>query len=239
MLPDLVQDVPRQLDVATVRAGGSRRFHLGFRSAVENRGTGPLDIVARRASREERVLVASQLVSYADGSVVERPGIGRVVYVRHRDHQHFHFLGFETYELRSLSSPSRVRRDRKTGFCLGDRYNVGTFGSIFEPRNPVYTTNCARGMPDRLEVKEGISVGYGDDYPAHLEGQFVNLSRLPAGRYDLVHRVNVANRIQEGAAENNASSLHVRLSWPNGTSRKPRIRVLATCPGRPTCGPSR
>ena len=64
-----------------------------------------------------------------------------------------------------------------------------------------------------LGIQEGISVGYGDDYPANLEGQYLRLSGLAAGRYVLVHRVNGARHLQELDYRNNAASLLLQLRW--------------------------
>jgi len=81
----------------------------------------------------------------------------------------------------------------------------------------------------------GISVGYGDDYHAYLEGQSIAVTGLPAGRYELVHRVNGNGRLRETRYSNNAASVLVRLSWPNGSDDRPRVEVLKRCPGRERC----
>ena len=52
------------------------------------------------------------------------PGVGKVRYVVSPDHRHWHLLGFDHYALRRPGSRAPVVRDRKTGFCLGDRYAV-------------------------------------------------------------------------------------------------------------------
>jgi hypothetical protein len=75
-------------------------------------------------------------------------------------------------------------------------------------------------------------VGYGDDYPSNLEGQSLRLTGLAAGRYLLVHRVNVGRRLRETEYGNNASSLLLRLRWRAGS---PRLRVLRRCPDTERC----
>jgi Lysyl oxidase len=97
---------------------------------------------------------------------------------------------------------------------------------------PRYTGRCGLGAAGRLRLVEGISVGYGDDYPANLEGQSLPLSGLAAGRYLLVHRVNVRRRLRETDYGNNASSLLFRLRWRAGI---PRVRVLRGCPDSERC----
>jgi hypothetical protein len=69
-------------------------------------------------------------------------------------------------------------------------------------------------------LREGISVGYGDDYDAHLEGQEIDITGLPPGRYLLVHTVNPDRSLAE-------------LSYENNTSRA-LIRIARDARGRPT-----
>ena len=78
-------------------------------------------------------------------------------------------------------------------------------------------------------VREGISPGYGDDYDPLLEGQYVDVTGLPAGRYELVHRVNADRRLRESDYRNNAASIVLDLSWPRGVAHEPAIDVVARC----------
>jgi Lysyl oxidase len=125
-----------------------------------------------------------------------------------------------------------VVADRKSGFCLGDRYAVRTRVVPAKPVEPVYRSRCGLDQPGRFSVREGISPGYGDNYAANLEGQYLPLGRLRPGRHILVHRVNADRRMLESSYDNNASSLLLRLRLRGG---EPRIRVLAVCPGSEHC----
>jgi hypothetical protein len=227
-LPDLVQELPSGLDVSS---SGSR-WRLGFDSAVGNAGDGPLRIVGARPSRSVRGMSADQLVERAGGGGPERvPGVGRLRYVRASDHQHWHLLGFERYELRRVGARGVLVRDRKSGFCLGDRYDLpGELAA--KPSRPAYESRCGLRRPRLLDLEQGISVGYGDDYPAHLEGQWLALDGLRSGRYVLVHRVDVERRLRERTRANNAASVLVSLRWRGG---RPRVRVLKRCPGSGRC----
>jgi hypothetical protein len=222
LLPDLVQEAPARL-VVTHAAGG---YRLGFRSAVRNLGAGPLVITGRRPDRSLDTMVADQVVEQADGPARVSAGVGRLRYVVSPDHRHWHLLGFERYTLERPGGRVVVR-DRKTGFCLGDRYQAAASAA---PKR--YTSRCGLGQPARLGIEEGISVGRGDAYAANLEGQYLPLDGLPAGSYRLVHRVNADGRLREQRADNNASSLRLSLRWRRGV---PRIRVLASCPDRADC----
>ena len=173
-------------------------------------------------------MTADQLIQGADA----RRAVGRLRYVHSDDHEHWHLLGFERYELRRAAGGATRATDRKTGFCLGDRYRTDSTALPAAPPAPRYTSRCSLGQPDRLRLVEGISVGYGDDYRAKLEGQSVRLTGLAADRYVLVHRVNVSRRLRETDYSNNASSLLLRLHWRAGA---PRLRVLRLCPDSERC----
>jgi hypothetical protein len=228
LLPDLDQEMPTELEIT--RSG--KQWRLGFRSAVRNIGNGPLIIDGRRPSRDQRAMTADQVLEHSGGPSTLVPDAARLQYVKSPDHKHWHLLGFERYELRRPGGGPVVARDRKTGFCLGDRYEVTTRELPAKAPEPVYTSRCGLDRPGLLGIREGISVGYGDDYQANLEGQWLPLSGLRAGRYLLVHRVNAHGRLQELTYDNNASSLLVRLRWHRGT---PQMRVLEVCPTTAEC----
>jgi hypothetical protein len=228
LLPDLDQEPPSGL----LLASSPRGWQLGFASAVRNVGAGPLIIDGHRISRTEETMTAEQLIRRTAGSPEVVHGAGRLRYTRSPDHQHWHLLHFDRYELRRPGGRRAVVRDRKSGFCLGDRYGVADPAPAAKPPEPVYRSRCGLERPGLQGVREGISVGYGDDYTANLEGQYLRLSGLRAGRYLLVHRANADRRLLESSYANNASSLLLRLRWRRGT---PRIGILAVCPDAARC----
>jgi hypothetical protein len=237
VLPNLVQMAPSELSVDRDFVRGRYAFHLGFRSATENWGPGPLTVRGTRKSGTVPTMRVQQLVAQDGGGTRTVGGIGVMRYVVHRDHQHWHYLRFASYEVRRLSAGRRARRrDRKTGFCLGDRYQapggerMPGFGAF-----PPHTGRCGLRRPDLLEMIEGITPGWGDDYHAHIEGQFVDITGFPAGRYLLLHRANPTGALVETDTRDNAASAVLRLSWPRGHKRRPRIRVLRRCGARAGC----
>ena len=236
MLPDLDQVAPYRLDGNTRSGPRGQRFLLGFGSAVVNIGRGPLLVEGRRGSRRTKLMIAAQLVRWSNGSTTRQPRVGRLRYVHSADHSHWHLMRFERYELRRASDGVLVRPDRKTGFCLGDRFDRDPDKRLeHEPAKAVWTHRCGVRKPRLLRVREGISVGFGDDYDPHVEGQYVELTNLPPGRYELVHRVNADRRLRETNYGNNASSLLFELRWPRGTTGSPSIDVLARCPDTDRC----
>ena len=221
LLPDLVQEPPSDLSVAPA---GDGEWVLGFRSAVRNEGAGPLVIHGRRASRDDPTMTGEQLVRRPRGGFARRPRVGELRYVRAADHRHWHLEGFQRYALRGLApGAGPPRRDRKTGFCLGDRYRT-------RPDERVrFARQCGLDRPDLLRVREGSSPGFGDAYAGHVEGQVVGISGLPAGPYALEHRVNADRRLAEERYDNDASCLLIDLAWPRGPGRAPRIAAHGPC----------
>ena len=237
LLPDLDQEPPGALTGKTRTTRDGRRFRLGFASSVANEGKGPLIVRGRRASTREPVMRAVQEIRRSDGSRRRAGVAGTIRYVHSETHQHWHLVPFDQYELRRASDYVSVRPDRKTGFCLGDRYDRNEGVRLpNEPPTKVWRTRCGQRRKDLLTIVEGISVGYADNYQPQLEGQFFDVTGLAAGRYVLVHHVNPDRRLLESDYDNNAASLLFELRWPRGFAASPSIRVIERCAETPRCG---
>jgi hypothetical protein len=210
-LPDLDQAPPQGLSV--VQRHG--RLLLIFGSAVDNVGPGELVVVARRV---RGVMRTWQMVG--DRNYLLRTSLR---YVHSETHEHWHFPAFERYELRRLDG-TLVGRDHKTGFCLRDAYETRALN-----RKPVWTGECARRKPHALSVRQGISVGFGDDYVPEKEGQSIDVTGLPPGRYVLVHTANPDRALRERSYANNAASALIEL-------RGRSVELLRRCPDSARCG---
>jgi hypothetical protein len=210
LLPDLDQEIASQLRVVA-DPSGVHSYRIGFQSAVRNVGAGPLLIRGRRQWPSTPTMDADQVVQRADGSTGVIGRVGSLRYVSSSDHQHWHYVGFDRYELRRAGNVAEV---------------AGAAPA------PVYVGRCGLGQTELLEIEEGISVGYGDKYQAFLEYQDLSLTGLADGRYVLVHRVNVDRRIRELSYANNASSLLLDLRWRDGI---PYLSLLRVCPDTARC----
>ena len=193
-LPDLVQRPPASIVLHNGR--------LAFTSQIDNVGEGPLEIVARR----DTGMRADQVVYLRGGGTRVYPGVGRLRYVHSADHQHFHLLGFERYEL--WRGRQLLVRDRKTGFCLYDRISV--VGKKRTP--PQYLRECGKNKPRAGFVREGISPSHGDAYDPWLEGQSLDVRGIPPGVYTLVQRVNVGHLLRESRYDNDVARVRIRLT---------------------------
>src|SRR5262249_19319873 len=80
---------------------------------------------------------------------------------------HFHFRDPADYELRGPRGT--VAFGHKQAFCIRDSlpYGAGRSGG--------YTCDF-----------QGLSPGWGDDYPATLDGQWIDVTGVPAGDYEVV-----------------------------------------------------
>jgi lysyl oxidase/WD40 repeat protein len=223
LLPDLDQRAPHRLGVARI-AG---RWRLGFASAVDNVGAGPLWL---RGSRRGRVMQTTQLVRIHKGGIERHSDAGTMRYTWSSTHSHWHYLRFAGYELRRASDFALVGRDRKTGFCLADHYG---HARRVRPRAPVFLGNCGSGAPGRRSLEQGSSRGYTDRYLPHIHGQNVDLTGVPAGVYVLVHRANPDGLLRERRFDNNAASARIRLTRSRGGV--PTVRVLRSCEAKERC----
>jgi hypothetical protein len=199
-------------------------------SNVTNVGRGPLIVGGSRSSTADPTMTARQFVARSDGSIAPGVKIGELRFVSTPTHNHWHYLGFEKYSLRSAATGKLVSPSRKTGFCLTDSAHDASDAPLpGESDQPEFTQRCGLNQPDLLQVSEGISVGWTDVYDPLREGQYVDLTHVPAGRYVLVHQVNVDKGIHELDRTNNAASRLIQLSWPDGRGAKPQVKSLAAC----------
>jgi hypothetical protein len=236
LLPDLYNEAPYGLTVEGFRSpDGGATYHLGFGSRVYNEGRGPLRIEGSRPSTEVPEMNATQVVANSNGSETRRPGIGAMRYVDSKTHRHWHYLRFNTYELRGLDG-KLVGTDRKTGFCLGDRSVAHEALTLRgQPSTPVFKSGCGYDSPELLTMTEGISVNYADSYDAQLEGQFVDMTGVPAGRYLIVNHVNADRKLVESDYSDNRATALVEVSYPGGPTVPPAVVLLDRCPGSAKC----
>ena len=235
-LPDIDPTAPTGL---RVRPDGSGGFQLSFDATFDNVGAGPLHIDGRRLNNSGRML-ADQVIARSDRSTKLNPGVGELQFVESEDHRHWHFFRFMRYELIRPPNGAVVAPDQKTGFCIGDRYNTDPgvrlpgeppMPGVFDA--PPNNDWCGRDDPDRLSLTMGLSVGYGDNYLAFLDGQSIDVTSVPEGSYYLVHRVNAD--VRESDYSNNAASVLLELRWPNGLDDPPTVKVLVSCPDTARC----
>jgi hypothetical protein len=224
LLPDLNPRAPTHLVIS--HAAG--RYRLGFASAVDNVGAGPLWLRGIRSNG--LTMRGLQLVRMRGGGTETHAEAGTFRYTASPTHSHWHLLDFVRYELRRPSGFRLLVRDRKTGFCLGDHYG---HARRVRPVRPFFRGNCGKGDRTLRSVDQGSSRGYTDRYSAHVHGQDVDLTGVPNGVYMLVHRANPDRLLRERRYDNNASSVRIRIVRRSRAA--PTVRVLRTCEDRERC----
>ncbi|XVV01128.1 lysyl oxidase family protein [Actinosynnema sp. CA-248983] len=253
----LVED-PLAANGACLAAGPAGAVRLRFTTSADNVGDGPLVIYAQRSAEESTMRVRQAFQSSVDRSI---PGSfaeaqhdlpATVYYEPAATHEHWHLLDFEHFMLRTPDGVT-LANDRKNGFCLGDRYATRDARDL--PARPQDLSSpegrlatflrenmCKRREPGALDVKQGISVGSGDDYDYEVDFQWLDLTGVPSGVYDVVNVVNADRSLVEKSYGNNASSISISLQWPGGAtapppviSAPPKVRILRSCPGSERC----
>ncbi len=235
----------------------AKAVRLRFTSAEENVGDGPLLLYGRRDStRQETMTVRQALRKGTDGSIPDSyPAAQRATgaftyYEPALAHQHWHLMNFEHFALVSRQGKTVVT-DRKNGFCLGDRFEVhdagrlagvpGDTGPDADLAATLRENMCRHHEPTALDVLEGISVGSGDDYKFTVDFQWLDITRVPTGTYDLVNTVNADRTLLETNYRNNSSAVALSISWPQGMPKDgtvpaaPIVKLLRSCPGQPRC----
>jgi hypothetical protein len=242
-----------------VEAGDIRAVRLRFTTSVDNIGDGPFLVHAHRASTvQSRMAVRQAVQSGVDGpipmtfSAAQHRTTTWSYYEPAAAHEHWHLMGFEYFQLRTPTGETVVT-DRKNGFCLGDRYTIVDAGSLshLPGDRGTYTGElahrldghkCEHHNPEALDVFFGISVGKGDDYKYRVEYQWLDLTAVASGVYDVVTVANPDRQLLEKDYDNNASSMAVSVQWPNRAAhapaqitRPPVVKLLRSCPGKISC----
>jgi len=232
LLPDLAQGTPTGVDTVLDTSTATPQPRLVFDSTIGNVGEGPLILVGRRTPGQS-AMTAHQVIRRSDGSKrVLRKVAGVLRFVQASDHQHWHLMGIDRYELWTGNASERLRRDRKQGFCLGDRYQLSANRPIpHQPRKPGYPGYCGKSRPELTRMTEGITVGWGDNYPANIEGQYIDITGIAPGRYLLVHRIRMGGLL-ESYPYNDVSCVAITLSAPPAADQPPAVTAS---PDRAPC----
>lgn len=181
--------------VANVDTGNPE---LRFAATSWNTGSGPLELIAGPTGPAGQDVY--QRVFYKNGSYLDYLA---GTYVWHPEHSHFHFQEYALYTLRPVNAPGASQRQAyKTSFCVMDTTKVDARLSG-APRRAVYST-CSAAV-------QGMSVGWGDTYGAHLAGQAIDLTGNPDGLYELTADFDPANQILESNDSDNTACVLLQV----------------------------
>jgi hypothetical protein len=199
---------------------------LRFTTSIGNLGEGPLEVrvsfenATRAVARSAGAPVDAQftqVIHRADGSTREVPaGQGQF----HPAHGHFHKEGVAAFTLYAYDPGNGTRTDLareagKSSWCLVDMGLVAPdAGPVTTPagypiegsRNPQTRSNCAAATPTR-DMVTGVSRGWYDMYEWNQPDQYVEVTDLPDGTYELVTAADSEGRLVETDPSNNAAGV--------------------------------
>ncbi len=230
LLPDLDQQAPS--GILVLRVGD--RTKLGFTSAVDNIGDGPIHIRGTRLGAA-RIMRADQLIHHGRERRASYPRSELSPTSRIRRISTGTSSRTSPYELRRADDDTFVARDGKSGFCLLDRWGHALRRPGIVPGPPRFVGDCAALQPEARRVDEGSSVGYTDRYPGFFHGQDIDITGLQPGLYVLVHRANPQRRIRELRYTNDDASALIRISPVNPATGAPMATIVRRCPSSDRC----
>lgn len=112
-------------------------------------------------------------------------------------HGHFHFNGFASYALLDLAG-NVVRTGQKQAYCMEDTVQVDKGPGVA----------CAKKYDCETQ---GIQKGWSDLYGNALDCQWLDVTGVPAGNYQLSVTVNPARAFEEGSFDNNTTTVPVTV----------------------------
>jgi hypothetical protein len=144
--------------------------------------------------------------------MIEPPNQGEFVYSA--CHMHYHFTSFARYELRQPGTTTVVAPGAKRSFCVEDTLQVDSAA-------PVEKKYCCSVACANLQ---GVQVGWGDLYPSTLPCQWIDITGVAPGDYDLCVFLNTEGLLAENPdPAGNQACVPVTLSAPAGPA--PRVGV--------------
>ncbi|TAK04600.1 hypothetical protein EPO33_01240 [Patescibacteria group bacterium] len=216
VLPDLAPLAMR--DIRLGKRDG--RTILRFSSLFVNKGGGPLELLAKHGivPTADEVVETHEHIERADG-VFRDVAVGTFMW--HEIHRHYHYNDFGDYklELVRLAPGVEVRAvppavTQKTTFCMRDDVPV-SLDLDGAPLRKRFTV-CGKD-------RQGVSVGWADNYPSTLPDQYIDIQDFPAGTYRLSFVVDPQRRFVETRYDNNASAVLLTIDPKKGA-----VKVLAS-----------
>ena len=180
---------------------------LRFSAVIVNVGPGPFQAWGDTGPGGEPSVV--QQIRMTSGVFADHP-TNALMYWSGDGHNHWHVRDLEQYVLESQNGQTR-RYGEKHGFCFWDNYRYDTTLPDY-PSDAFYTgSNSCRTLTDGT-VLMGLSIGWGDRYPATIVDQYINISGLPAGEYTVTATADWANWFAETDENNNSTTARIRIN---------------------------
>jgi hypothetical protein len=153
-----------------------------------------------------------QRIHSTDGSFEDAPVAGAAF---HPTHAHFHYQDLAVFTLYSYDLATHARGEEvaqtgKSGFCF---YDMGLVLPDHVGTTPPLMADEANCFLDPEEDwVTGVSPGWFDRYWTTLSDQYVEVTGLPDGIYELVSTANGAETLIEANYDNNSSGAILEIS---------------------------
>lgn len=196
--------IPLAAFSTTLATDSGGRSTLRFSTTTWNNGTGPLELAAGEVETGSGKLRVYQVV-YQSGGGQALNFAGAFEY--HPQHDHMHFNDYALYTLQPVNAPGGSERTgAKTTFCVMDTTAI-SLGLPGAPSQPFYS-QCGRDL-------QGMSVGWGDTYGAHLAGQEIDFTGNADGIYKLKIEVDPKKVLIESNESDNVSCVLLNIKRPS------------------------
>jgi hypothetical protein len=180
---------------------------------------------------------ARQLIDRTDGTT-KHVAAGPCEF--HVEHGHFHYKAFVGYALFAVDKHGRtgklIGRSAKESFCLADDDYAG-YGKP-RPNGPrqyagqpgcnLPQNNVADYAKKGTRVNMGLTPGWGDVYTWDTPDQFIDITHVKPGRYDVIIETNPSGLMTVAGPTHNCSRTRIRLS--KTAVKQGRSKANVRCP---------
>lgn len=233
-LPDLSMLQPA--DFHLERKGGTRL--LRFSTTIVNIGDGAFDVYGYEPTgapiTSSSILNVTQRIEDVDASgnpIWSEDPTPATMFYSGDGHNHWHVYGLQLWELAFEATPNdTIAKGAKTGFCFWDNAEVPGFDTA-----PYYDGDWAcHQSADGTSVPMGLSVGWGDEYPWNIAGQYIDVSDFPYGDYCLTLTADPNGEFTEKTTDNNKTRTLINIADDGVTVLATDCVADTTAPTQPT-----
>jgi hypothetical protein len=219
---------------------------LRFTSDVRNIGPGPLEIRIPLFNVGSGGVTSAYVPGQCQAEqVIASPGSPDLVRPAgpcqfHAQHGHFHYsdlLGYSLYSVIPNGTPlgapgAKVATSVKASFCLSDDDYFG-YGKSWPNASRDFVGQPGCNIPASVGannsfVDEGIKPGWGDVYTWDTPDQYIDITNVPDGTYDLIEKTNPSGELAVYGSTETCSLTQLKLTSSS-------VSVVGTDPSLSSC----